>query len=203
MQRSNSKSGIPGASFTCCVAPILVLLLLLFLDLMSHRVRQTPSVLLFFFEASNFSTHQGGNSVFRQAHLANPHAESLRHLLDGPMLDGMEIKHLIMPRVSLKFHARQRRSEYCALPFLLPHRVKIDGPRISNALDRGGTLGCCPLPRTKRLDLLLAFPELIADTPADDGQQPALKRADSRVIPKRLNLSNDGEDRFLHDLLRF
>src|SRR5437762_14303816 len=65
---------------------------------------------------------------------------SLHDALPISMLDGMEIKHLIMPRVSLKFHARQRRSEYCALPFLLPHRVKIDGPRISNALDRCGTL---------------------------------------------------------------
>src|SRR5436309_14874922 len=55
------------------------------LDLVSYCFRQTPSLLLLFFEASNFSTHQRGDSVFRQTHLAGAHAESLRDLLHRPM----------------------------------------------------------------------------------------------------------------------
>jgi hypothetical protein len=111
--------------------------------------------------------------VFREAHLAGADAEGLRHLIDRPKFHGMQIKHLIMPRVGLTFHARQCGRKQSVLPLLLPYCVEIKR-RISNALERRCTR-CLRLARAGRPNLPLTFTELICDAPANDGQQPAFE----------------------------
>src|ERR1051325_6163295 len=85
--------------------------------------------------------NQRRDALFGQINLAHVNTERAGHLLDGQLLDGVEVKDLILPGVDLLLDLLHCRIQKGLLPLLFPNRVQVKPGRIGNPFHGGSASG--------------------------------------------------------------
>ena len=76
--------------------------------------------------------------MFREINLRDRNTQIRCHFLRGPLLEDVAIENLILLRIDLSFHPRDRGLQSVLPPFFIPNGIEIETRGIRDALDRRG-----------------------------------------------------------------
>ena len=132
-------------------------------------------------------------------------AEFARHAARGPATGDVAIENLELPGIDVLLHAGERGGQEVRAPFVFPEGFQIETGGVGVAFDGGGARWSSSPGAAGRFQAVLpgAAAELVGDAPAGGLQQPALERADRRIVAQPGDVARHGDDGFLHGVLRF